>query len=630
MENIGKYKIIGSIAKGGMGEVFKAQHPTLSRTLVIKKLTLRGNKNIQDRFLREAQIMMDFKSDYIVDVYDHFKEGTSFHMVQEFIDGVSLENLIEKERYLPEYIALRIFLYACRALKYAHAKGVIHRDIKPANLLISKDGQVKLVDFGIAAIREEGQVGDEGLTRQGMTLGTPSYMAPEQFFDTKSVDRRADIYSLGVMLYESITGKRPYPGVFSPENIKLIHTGKYAHPRKWNPRLSGFVCRIIKKTMNAKISRRYKDLSPLIIKLENYLGIRPSSENPHECSKILSDYLAGTPVHEPRRPWGFRKWTSFLLATGLGLGFLVQLFWAGWPLWFFQGNMYGTLQIELRAPLSLQAPISESLIVEVFPQEGDPVTISMSPIPQKDNLVRWESETKVFPSGPYRIEARFSSQLIFETFSIFPRLHSTSGQSRIIDIKESDPHPVELQVHIRDDVSGRDLSSMARLYVRRRGEWVPQAYRNGMSVFSSQSHPFRLTLEGYHPREVLLNLSNLESNGVIDFTLVPRPGAIEILSNRDWTRFTVNGQDHYLSGGQNPQILSLPWLSSGNAQTLVLAPGSYTLGLEGQNGMRIEQSFEVQSDYVQPIKLQWDESQDQGPQIQVTNKPFRNSTIGDQ
>ena len=144
-----------------MGAVYKAKHPTLNRFVLLKKLTLRGGPQFIERFRREARIMMDFKHDHIVQVYDHFKEGSSYYIAEEFVDGVSLEQLIKRERYLSNEAAALIFYEVCKALQHAHEKGVIHRDMKPGNILISNQGEVKLVDFGIATSLEDSE---EGLT----------------------------------------------------------------------------------------------------------------------------------------------------------------------------------------------------------------------------------------------------------------------------------------------------------------------------------------------------------------------------------------------------------------------------------------------------------------------------------
>jgi len=266
-KTIGKYKVESRIAQGGMGAVYLGTHPTLDRKVILKKLTLRGSSSIVERFKREARIMMDFKSDFIVDVYDHFKEGSSYYIVLEYIDGTSLDNLIKKYKRIPNNVALYIILGTAKALQYAHNKNVIHRDIKPANILISKTGHVKLVDFGIAVSQDE----EEGLTIEGTTLGTPSYMAPEQLANSKGVDNRADIYSLGVMFYEMVTGKKPFQGYVTAELIAAIQTGKCKRPRKLNPKITPFMQRLIIKMMKTKPRRRLQDLNGLIDKLNKKL-----------------------------------------------------------------------------------------------------------------------------------------------------------------------------------------------------------------------------------------------------------------------------------------------------------------------------------------------------------------------
>ena len=133
--------------------------------------------------------MLDLRNDNIVQVYDHFKEGNYYYIAMEYVDGIALDRLVHKRRYLSNEAAILIFTEVCKGLKYAHDRHIIHRDIKPANVLISKYGEVKLTDFGIATSKEDERF---GLTRAGTTLGTPAYMPPEQIVNSKNVDKRAE------------------------------------------------------------------------------------------------------------------------------------------------------------------------------------------------------------------------------------------------------------------------------------------------------------------------------------------------------------------------------------------------------------------------------------------------------
>ncbi len=288
---VGKYLITAKIAEGGMGAIYKAKHPTLNRTVILKRLTLKKNAAITERFKREAELMIDFRNDNIVQVYDHFKEGNSYYIAMEYVDGVSLGDLIEKRRYIPNEIAMLIFREICKALKYAHDKTVIHRDIKPENVLISKDGEVKLTDFGIATSKD---TEDDGLTSVGMTLGTPAYMSPEQILNTKSVDKRADIYSMGVVLYKMVTGKTPFPSNFTPDAIAQINKGEYIYPRKINPRISPLLQKVIKKAMHHKFKKRYKDLQNIIDIFSK--DLKKKYNDQETINNTIKAYLSGKDV----------------------------------------------------------------------------------------------------------------------------------------------------------------------------------------------------------------------------------------------------------------------------------------------------------------------------------------------
>ena len=265
---IGKYKILGIIAKGGMGVVYKAIHPSLKRYVIIKKLTARGRNGNAERFKKEAQILLDLQSPYIVHLFDYFTEAGYRYMVEELVDGLALDNLIKKQTSLPCPIAMLFMQDACFALKYAHSKDIVHRDIKPGNILISKRGEIKLADFGIASDNEEKE---NNLTQTGVALGTPAYMPPEQFEDSANVDNRADIYALGIMLYEMLTGTKPYPGTFSIETLNTIKKGKYINPCKIEKTIPKKVARIINKMIKPKAKNRYQTIDSVLKEVKKYL-----------------------------------------------------------------------------------------------------------------------------------------------------------------------------------------------------------------------------------------------------------------------------------------------------------------------------------------------------------------------
>lgn len=290
---IGKYKVLGIIAKGGMGVVYKAVHPSLKRYVVIKKMTARGHSTNAERFKKEAQILLDLQSPYIVHLFDYFTEGGFRYMVEELVDGEALDSLIKKEVSIPVPVAMLIMQDACFALKYAHSKSIVHRDIKPGNILISKRAEIKLADFGIATdangdivsksskksknakktvpAASDKTIVDSSLTQSGVALGTPAYMPPEQFEDSAGVDNRADIYALGIMLYEMITGTKPYSGEFSEENLRVIKKGHYIEPRSIDKSIPKSVSRLIRKMIKPKAKNRYRNIEAVLREVKKYL-----------------------------------------------------------------------------------------------------------------------------------------------------------------------------------------------------------------------------------------------------------------------------------------------------------------------------------------------------------------------
>jgi serine/threonine protein kinase len=213
-------EIIGFIGKGGMGAVYKARQPSLDRFVALKILppTSASDPGFAERFNREARALARLNHPNIVMVHDFGRAGALHYLLMEFVDGGNLRQVEAAGRLAPEQ-ALAIVPQICDALQYAHNEGIVHRDIKPENILLDKKGRVKITDFGIAKILGL-TVEKEPLTGARDVMGTPHYMAPEQVEKPRTVDHRADIYSLGVVFYEMLTGELPL-GKFAPPSRKV-------------------------------------------------------------------------------------------------------------------------------------------------------------------------------------------------------------------------------------------------------------------------------------------------------------------------------------------------------------------------------------------------------------------------
>ncbi|GAB4526456.1 MAG: hypothetical protein Kow0063_00740 [Anaerolineae bacterium] len=272
--NIGKYRIVARLGRGGMAEVYKAYQPGLNRYVAIKVLHshLAGDEDFIERFEREATAVAKLRHPHIVTVYDFDIEDGRYYMVMEFVEGPTLKAEL-KERSLKGQIfslteTTHIFTSLASAIDYAHSRGMVHRDLKPANVMFTADGQVVLTDFGIARI-----VGATRLTVTGAIAGTPAYMSPEQGQGERG-DERSDIYSLGVVLYEMVTGRVPFDAD-TPFAIILKHINDpLPLPSEVNPDIPEGVERVILKAMSKNPDDRYQTAGEMARALRQAVGVR--------------------------------------------------------------------------------------------------------------------------------------------------------------------------------------------------------------------------------------------------------------------------------------------------------------------------------------------------------------------
>jgi serine/threonine protein kinase len=241
MSKIGQYDIIGELGRGGMGVVYDAIDPRLDRHVAIKvielpkdpSMTEQTKEELIERFRREAKASAKLNHPNIVSIFDFGEQDGRYYMVMEFLQGRNLSQLLQIQSPMSVGVALKSLVQTCHALDFAHHQGIIHRDIKPANIVILDNGTTKLADFGIARLESS----NSALTQAGSILGSLLYISPEQLMNPKDVDKRADIYSLGVTAYEILTGQLPYNGSNVGEIVVKIMQSEPPRPSQLNPQI---------------------------------------------------------------------------------------------------------------------------------------------------------------------------------------------------------------------------------------------------------------------------------------------------------------------------------------------------------------------------------------------------------
>ncbi len=255
--SLGRYEILEELGRGAMGIVYKGRDPKLNRVTAIKTIRFTDDfdeeqaAKIREQFYREAEVVAKLSHPNIVTIFDVGEDLDLSYLAMEYLEGESLEAYARKDNLMPIRKGIDVTAQVCDALAYAHSHGIVHRDIKPANIMILKNGLVKVTDFGIARATASSK------TRTGVIKGTPYYMSPEQISGMK-VDGRSDIFSLGIVFYQLLTGELPFGGENLAAIMYQITTVEPDPPTKHNPKIYKAAVAILNRALEKSLESRYQ------------------------------------------------------------------------------------------------------------------------------------------------------------------------------------------------------------------------------------------------------------------------------------------------------------------------------------------------------------------------------------
>jgi serine/threonine-protein kinase len=331
MQQIGKYVVVRLIGEGGMGRVYEATDPIINRRVAIKTISshLLQTPEARGRFLREAQAAGQLSHPNLITIHDIAEhEGAPF-IVMEYLDGEELTGVIAKRR-TPLDMKLRMMIDVCEGLAFAHMKGLVHRDIKPANIFITKQQHVKILDFGLARGLES------DLTQTGNVVGTPSYMAPEQVRG-EPIDQRADIFAAGVVLYELLSGRKPFSGQTTAATIYQVLEHRPQPVDELDPTLPGDLAKIVQRAIEKDPAARYQRIEEMAADLERIkvgadstliLSAPPPAAAPARPPSVTRQQIAPVALPPPSavqpQPVARKNWTAISIAlAAVGVALLV-------------------------------------------------------------------------------------------------------------------------------------------------------------------------------------------------------------------------------------------------------------------------------------------------------------------
>ena len=293
-KNLGRYRILGELGRGAMGVVYKAEDPALDRQLAIKTIVIPAHdadrKEYEARFTQEARAAGRLSHPGIVTIYDVGREGDVVYIAMELLEGIDLSTRANQERF-PVTEAVHIVEQVAEAMAFAHDRGVVHRDIKPPNIMLLPGQRAKIMDFGIARMRQS-----DIRTQTGMMLGTPRYMSPEQVAGRPS-DHRSDIFSLGTVLYELLTGTKLFGGAEATEIMYNVANLRPVPPSRINRQVPAMLDLVVAKAQEKSVDERYQDAHQLVADLRacmSELGMHRAESESTQRLNLAATTAAGS------------------------------------------------------------------------------------------------------------------------------------------------------------------------------------------------------------------------------------------------------------------------------------------------------------------------------------------------
>src|SRR6185437_4783127 len=408
IQTVGRYEITGELGRGAMGVVYKALDPTIGRTVALKTMRLDVHgldaQEMVRRFQNEARAAGVLNHPNIVTIYDAGEQDGIFYIAMEFIEGTTLHELLAEKRVLATDEVLQLTRQICRGLDYAHSNSIVHRDIKPANIMITGNGTVKIMDFGIA--KSGGQV-----TNTGQVLGTPNYMAPEQV-KGRQLDGRSDLFSLGVILYEMLTGEKPFVGQNVTTIIYKIVNENPITPRDLDVTVHPGLSAIVTKALAKAPDDRYQTGADLVRDLENYKlagpvrtgstsAITPAPSAPEKTLVLPLRVVAGNTARVAgaaaapalaKKPVPVKRPTTAILSSkrSVLMATIVTIVVLGSAM---GGYAYHRTQVKMRQLAE------ESKIKEAQQAAREPIAIAIpAPTPEHKEEIAPDTTVKFFPT----------------------------------------------------------------------------------------------------------------------------------------------------------------------------------------------------------------------------------------